>query len=151
MEDSMIKKGASLKDTFLIIILGIFCVGTVFFFVGANADESGVTVDAKYNDSYNQLQDQQDLLSDKMDDLRNLFTGVDEAQSGSFGYFGLTGVVAIMKAPIQILNIAFTSLQLSYSFLDFIPTSALIAITLTVTCLIIFAITNVLLNRTREI
>ena len=151
---NIIKKGASIRDTFLIIIISVFCFVAFFSFITQNAQESNISIPSNYNDSYNSLLEKQGELNESITAMRDLIPGIDETQQGDYGFFGLKGVLALMKAPFSatsnILNIGLESLNLGFSVFDFLPANVLVSITLAVTVIVVFAVITFITQRGKE-
>lgn len=135
----MIKNGATLKDTFLVIIGFIVAYGIMLAFITSSATQGGVTVDASYNTSYTKLQLDQQKLSNNTDEILSALSNVSEAKIGDFAYFGLKGMWAVFKSPFTLINIATDSIGISTTLLDFIPDTIKGGITLGLLAIVLFA------------
>ena len=100
-----VKKGATIKDTMIIIVVFIAFFGVFYTFVGNNAQEAGVAIDSKYNDSYNRLLEKQQNVTVLLDDLSSASANLTEAKVGDFAFFGLRGVLQLMKLPLVLPSI----------------------------------------------
>jgi hypothetical protein len=96
---------------FLIIFsMGIFYAG--FYWIEANAEESGRVVDAMYNDSFTSLKAEEGSLNTTIQGIKDGITGVTEADS-TFGAAlnGLKGLLNVFKLPLNLVSIGWQVVQ----------------------------------------
>ncbi|MEB3330851.1 MAG: hypothetical protein VKQ33_16640, partial [Candidatus Sericytochromatia bacterium] len=110
-----------MKDAFIVILIGVLFFGLSVLFITENAQEADVQVDDRYNQTYQKLLDDERDLQGVQNTLENFSTSVEEAKLGDFAYYGFKGILSIMKAPFQILNIAKNSVSVVGATLDFVP------------------------------
>ena len=141
---------ATIRDTSLIILFIIFSFTAIFYVIGANANSAGIPMDSKYNDSYNHLQADQQRLDSLSSDIKSLIGGVDEAKSGEFGFFGLRGVLGLLRAPVVIVDIAQSTFLSVIGLNEFIPDYIRTLINLGIAMIVVFAIIAFITQRGRE-
>lgn len=144
----IIKKGATLQNIFLIAILGIAFTVAMLYWVTWNAEQASVDVDDRYNETLTKLIDYQDENELRINEIRNSLDNVQEAQNPlAFAYYGMTGVFAVIRAPLSFLSTAVNTLQAGSELVDFVPTYIKVALTLSIIAIIIFAVVAIYLGR----
>lgn len=146
----MNNKGTTLTAISLMIVVGIFAFVALFAFISDNANQSGITIDERYNESYNKILEEQGNLSSLTVTIRDAGQAVSEARLGDFGFFGLKGILQVMLLPFGLLNIALDSVSIGLGVSDYIPPSVINAISLGVSIIIIFAVIAFLTQRQRD-
>lgn len=141
MEDKKlrIKHGATLKDSYIVIIGFIMAFGIFVTFITHEASVANVTVDPSFNQSYSALQADQQGLQNTTNDLLSALSNVSEAKAGDFAYFGLKGMWAVFKTPFQILNIASDSVGVTSPLFGFLPPELKGGIVLIIIGIVVFA------------
>lgn len=114
MVNEKIKKSESTLAgiTFSILIaIAFFTAG--FLWISQNSTESGKPVDAMYNTSYTQLQNQTTELSSTITELRNTADDLVEPDNTfAIAWNGLKGLLKLFQIPLQLINIGWQSYQL---------------------------------------
>ena len=144
-----LKKGASIRDVMLIIIMFVGAFGLFFGFVQQNAENAGVEVDSKYNESYNRLLQKQNNVTVIVTDLTDSVKNLSEASIGDYAFFGLRGILKVMQLPIALMSIAPEAWS-SIAILIPLPTEISFIITLGIMIVIIFAIIKFVTSRATE-
>lgn len=144
------KKGATIRDTAMILILVIFGFVAIFNFVSQNAAENNIQLEPKYNQTQQDLISNQNKLSNLSTTIRNLIPGVDEAEGDNPGYFGLRGVLALMIAPLTIIDIALETSYIFLGFNEYLPPFVKDLITIALTIIISFTIITFITQRGKD-
>ena len=144
-----IKKGASIRDIMLVIVMGIFAFGMIVNFIIQSANDKEITVSPVYNDTYNDLVTQQNKVDSLTTDIRNATSSLKEANIGDFAFFGLRGVLKVMLLPLNIIDIALESIAKTFSITG-LPDSIKVVVTLCVLIIIIFAVIKFVTSRATE-
>ena len=98
--------------TFSIIIAVAFFTG-FFLWINSNATESGKQVDAMYNTSYTQLQNEIGKINSTVNNLKSSAQTLTEPEPGFLtAWNGLKGLLGLFQAPLQLINIGWQSYQL---------------------------------------
>jgi len=117
------KKGTlTLTGLVMIIILtiGMFSVG--FLYLSKQAELSGVTIDTKYNDTYNRLEDSQDDLDDNIQSIKTNVEGIKEAETAyQVAWNGLKGLGNTLKLLINFVSTAIDTASAMLIPLDIVP------------------------------
>jgi len=103
----------------LVIFSIIFCMAIFyggFKWIESNAEESGRPIDAIYNDSFTNLQTEQETLSSTIQGMRNGAANLTEADA-SFGsaWNGLKGLANIFKLPLNLVSVGWQTVQVTLS------------------------------------
>ena len=147
MDYKKIKKSqTSLAGITFAIIIAIVIFTAAFYWIQTNATESGRPVDSMYNESFTNLQNEQNNLSDTITDLRNSASNITEADSiFSVAWNGLKGLVNIFTIPLQLVTIGWQSFEVITSPLaGIIPEWLLVLIRIGIIAIIIFVIIAIL-------
>ena len=152
MKFKKFKKGeVTLTNVFVTTIIGILIFGAFLAFVNQSALESGVTVDSRYNDSYNRMLNAQSNLSATTNEIRDSMQDLTEAEdAASTAYFGLKGALALFKLPLQIINPVLETSSTVMDMLDFVPNSIIVTATIIFTLLIVFALLRFITQRSNN-
>lgn len=107
MDYKKIKKSeSSLGGIIFSLFIAIFIFTAGFYWIQSNATESGRQVDAMYNTSFTQLQQQQTNLSNTITELRNTASNITEPDNTfSVAWNGLKGLVTLFSIPLKLINI----------------------------------------------
>ena len=98
--------------TFSIIIAIVFFTG-FFLWIDSNSKESGKPVDAMYNSSYTQLQNQMGEINSTISNLKSAAQSLSEPEPGFLtAWNGLKGLLSLFQAPLQLVNVGWQSFQL---------------------------------------
>jgi hypothetical protein len=104
----------------IILIIGLFTA--MFLYMNNSLQENNITVDAKYNDTYNKLQESQDDLSDLKTDLKEKADKITEADdSWSVAWNGLLGLGTALKAPFTLLVTGEKTVEALEANIDIVP------------------------------
>ena len=142
-----IKKGATIRDTFLVIILFVGAFGLIGLFANQTLSDSDVTINNSFNNSYSKLQENQQDTRNLLDEMRNSTAGLKEASIGDYAYFGIRGVVTLMQLPISLLSIGKDSISIVETELPIVPEEIKYIAGAFVLILILFAIIKFVTNR----
>lgn len=107
MDYKKIKKSeSSLSGIIFSLFIAIFVFTAGFYWIQSNATESGRQVDAMYNTSFTQLQQQQTNLSNTITELRDSAEAITEPDNTfSVAWNGLKGLVTLFSIPLKLINI----------------------------------------------
>lgn len=141
------RKGmVSIKEIMITIVIFVGAFGLFFTFIGDNAANSGVTIDSRYNDTYNNLTARQSEVTTLVTDLESAANKTTEAKIGDFAFFGLRGVLALMKLPLTLLNTATNAWGAIATILP-IPKALSTMIALVILITILFAVIKFITSR----
>lgn len=101
-----LKKGGTIRDLFIMIILAVGAFGMITLFANQNLQDAGVTINNSFNDSYNKMLESQTNTTKYFNEMRNATGRLSEATIGEYAYFGIKGVVTLMTLPIAMLSVA---------------------------------------------
>jgi len=137
---NIIRKNATLTAVIFSVILVMAAFTGMFLYLNSNAIDSGITLDSKYNVTYQNLSIKQEELSNITTDIRNAFGNVTEPKSiYSVAFYGLTGFLDILRVPLKVTDISASMFQ-SLNVLIKIPLWATTLIILSITILIVLII-----------
>jgi len=137
---NIIRKNATLTAVIFSLILVLAAFTGMFLYLNSNAIDSGITLDSKYNVTYQNLSIKQEELSNITTDIRNAFGNVTEPKSiYSVAFYGLTGFLDILRVPLKVTDISASMFQ-SLNVLIKIPLWATTLIILSITILIVLII-----------
>ncbi len=123
-----------------LLVMAIFF--GAYFYVSENVSNAGLTLDSKYNDSYQELEVARSDVENNTRAIRNNLEGVQEADNTfQVAWNGLKGLGNTLKLPITILNSALITWSSIIYSVDIIPGWA---ITLVFTGLFAFVVFLVL-------
>ena len=144
----MNKKG-SIKDIMIIVITGILLFSAFLSFTTDNAVQSGVELPGTYNDSYNRLARTQENLSATTDEIRDSMQDITEADNTILAaFYGMKGFLVIFKLPLKILSPILIGLSTVLDMVGIVtPPEVIIAITIGITIIIVFAFLRFLTQR----
>jgi hypothetical protein len=98
--------------TFSILIAIVLFTG-FFYWISANAVESGREVDEMYNTSFTGLQTELTNLSTTINQIRDAASDITEPKEGFLtAWNGLKGLLNIFRIPLNLIDIAWQSYQL---------------------------------------
>lgn len=143
------KKGASIKDSFLLMLIGVFGFIVVFNFISANAAQSGIDVPQPFLDAYSNASESLDLVESLSNDFQNV-QNVTEAEGDNPGYFGLRGILRIMKLPFELPNIVWNFVNAIAGTQNYIPLWIINIALVGLITMITFAGIAFLANRAKE-
>lgn len=149
------KKGADIKDIFLALLVGFFIFTSFVVFAYDSANQAGVSISQDYNSTYKNLTVQFGKLNDTTTELRNSAESISELSEGEVktGLLGfLTGGLAIIKAPFNLISIGIAS----FGYVSGITTGYFppVLITMGITALtiiILFPILRLIFGRSRDL
>lgn len=144
---------ATIKDMFVMMSIGVVGFGIIMLFVTQMAVDNGAggSIDSRLNDTYNKIQAQNDEFVIVQEKLQNLSNAAEEATFGDFAYFGIRGMVAIMKAPFSLVTVVISSVEgLSDLFSAYIPVILIKAVAYIIGIIMLFAGIKFLTSRGQE-
>jgi len=134
------KKGAKIIDIFIVMIIGIFCFGSFFLFTTTLANENDIDVPERYNESYQEMLNDQAILKQTTENLRDAVVDLSEASTvQQVAFNGILGVLALFKLPLDMIDPVFNTLEMTYSIFDEIPGTVIISIQIGILVILIFA------------
>jgi hypothetical protein len=142
------KKGVKIIDIFMVLLVGIFAFTGIFLFIQDNAEESGIEVDARYTDAFNNLSEEQEDIDELAKELRDSVQDIKEADNAAqVAWNGMKGILAIFKLPLEIWDTAKTSFEIGLSMLDTIPAAPKAVILIALTVILVFAFLRFITQR----
>jgi hypothetical protein len=103
----------------MVILIGIMLFGLFFHFLLENANDAGVTVEPKYNSTFNNLTGIQDDIDGLGVNIRDQLIKIKEADNNvQAAFFGLIGMLAIFKLPIDLFDLGLRATEQTFMFLD---------------------------------
>lgn len=134
------------QNTITGLVISILLVMSIFFgsylYVSDNVTSANLTLDSKYNDSYQNLESARSDVENNTQAIRNNLEDVQEADDTfQVAWNGLKGLGNTLKLPITFLNSALITWSSIISSVDIIPGWA---ITLAFTGLLAFVVFLVL-------
>ena len=118
----LIKKGATLKDTGIVIVLSVFFFMGIFAFISQTAVENDVEIPASINYTQTLLQTQQTQIQTTTNDMRDTISNLTEAGPGEFLFYGIRGFLAILKMPLTFIDAGVQSVLAITNLTPIIPT-----------------------------
>lgn len=104
----------------LLIVMAIFYAG--FSFLSDNASDAGIVIDAKYNQTYTNLQTSQDSLELNVNAIKDNLDNVSEADNTfQVAWNGLKGLGNVLKLPLRFIDNAVSTFDALIISLDVIP------------------------------
>lgn len=104
----------------MVIVIGIFT--GFFLWMQDMASSSGITIDSKYNSTYNKLLTQQSSLSNNVNDIQDSITNVHEADNAlQVAWNGLKGLGSVLLLPISFVSTSIDVYTTIIDPIDFIP------------------------------
>lgn len=125
-----IKKGASIKDYLIVMMLFVVGFTVVYNYIFANVSQAGIAMDSDFNRSYQRYLATQGNITELTQDLRDSADDVQEAGGTEVAFFGLNGILGLMKTSlgaIPVLSDLMANVQESLSFIPIEISNALIA------------------------
>jgi len=125
----------------LLIVMAIFT--GMYLWLNMNLDKSGASMDDSYVQTYVKLNASQAKLDSNINDIKNTFgaeDGLKEADSGFFGLNGLKGMLALLKMPFTMVDVAGETLEATSINLTIIPSWVKVLVTIGIVAVIIFAL-----------
>lgn len=115
-----IKKSESTLASITFGVLVAIIIFVAFFnFISLSADESGRTIDTKYNTSYTGLNNQIDSLSSTKDDLQSAAQNLTEpGPAYGVAWNGIKGLLSLFQLFIGMINVVDQSFQFLTSPLE---------------------------------
>lgn len=142
---------ATIKDMFVMMVIGVMGFGVMFLFVNQIAVDNGAVIDTRMNDTYMKIQNQSAQFDTVREQLADLANNASEAGIGDFAYFGIRGMVAIMKAPFSLVSTVFNTVEsVAGLFAAYIPIQIITGIGAFAMIVVIFAAIKFLTSRGQE-
>lgn len=99
------KAEASLFSLILSMVLVIGVFTGLFLWVSMNAEEQGVTIDSKYNQTYQAFSSATNNISNNIDEISENTKGITEADNAlQVAWNGLKGLGSVLKLPIKFVD-----------------------------------------------
>ena len=141
---------ASIKDVFVIMTIAVCAIGIIVLFVQSQANDVGGTVDSRINNTVNNLNGYNSEFNNVRQQFENLSDAAREADVGDFAYFGIRGMVAIMKTPFLLIGTVKSAIEAVGSVFDFVPVQIINAIAVLGVIVLLFAAIRFLTSRGNE-
>jgi hypothetical protein len=141
-----IRKSATMTDIVLSLILLIGMFTGMFLWLNSNIEDSGVTMDAKYTDAFNQLNGStQTGLYNNINSIKNAIENIGEADSTwQVAWNGFKALGETLKLPISFLSSAIGAMNIGFISLDFIPEWVKALAGMAITVFIVFILLSIL-------
>lgn len=146
IEKLVVRKSAS-----TLIGLVVSIVFAMAFFTGmylwwqVNADDVGLSIDSKYNETYARLDNASLTLDDNIQDIKDGVTGIKEADNAwQVAWNGLKGLGNVLKLPVSFVSSAYDTVMALFIPLDFIPTWVKTLALITIIAGVVFLILSIL-------
>ena len=134
----------------LIIIIGIFT--GMFIYMNQRADDSGMPLDSKYNETYQNLSKASNDIDTNIQNIKSNLGNISEATSAyQVAINGFKGLGNLLKAPIVFINSAWTVATQIIGVTDIIPTWAKVLIIMGIVAAIVLLILSILKGDTNKI
>lgn len=130
----------------MILVIGIF--SGLFLFYTEQLSNNGVSVDSKYNTTYNQLLEVQNNMDDRVNDIKTTADDVREAESGFL--VAINGFKGLGQSLLLLLGFSSDSIDITQALLlstDVIPSWVQTLIVIILIAFVIFIIIDVLIGR----
>ena len=143
-----IKNSASYTGVGLLLLLIVGVFFSAFTYIDYHTKEANITMDARYQDTWDNLTDSTDNLQGNVETIKTNAQGVTEAESDSFAVWN--GMKGIGNTLLLVLNFMTSSLKVTTSFLGFgsemIPGWAYNLISIAISLLLVFLSIKVLMG-----
>ena len=150
MDNKKIKSAVTLTEVVIGLILFIGIFTGMFLYLNKNMTDSGYTIDPKYTDAYNKMNETRVDLEDNVQAIKESFENIGEADSTwQVAWNGFKGIGETLKLPINFLDTTLQATNISFISLDFVPEWAKALIGLGITVLIVFLILALLKGEQR--
>ena len=129
--------------TMILIIMVAFFAG--FAWIQGNASQAGLTIDSKYNDSYEGLEEAQDDLDTKVTEIQTNFGDIAEADDiWEVAWNGLKGLGNVLTLPIQFIDTSLAVWLAMVPGLGFLPSWVATIIFIGITAFLVFLVLSIL-------
>lgn len=144
----MNKRGVSIRDSFIFVILGIAGMVIMFTFITLNASEAGVFVPEKFNYTLSNLTATGNSVDALADNMRNAANSVKEAQIGDFAIFGIKGILNVMLIPFNLIGYVLGAMGASFTiFSEYVPEQVFDYGKILVAIILVFAVIRFISQR----
>lgn len=142
----IIKKGSGTLTGVVISMLIVIAVFlTLYNYINYDGQLGGVTLDAKYNETYGNLTDAQNRLDDNIGDLQDNLKNISEADDTfQVAWNGLKGLGNLLLIPINLASSGVDITNAIEGSLDIIPTNIKVLIELGIIVVILFIVIAVM-------
>lgn len=101
----------------LLLVIGLFT--GMYLWIDMNASEQGVSIDSKYNTTYNAYQDATDSIQDNLNDMDSAARNIREADSTyQVAWNGLKGLGSLLTLPLSAIDSGQTVYDASATQID---------------------------------
>lgn len=142
------KKGSSIVGIFITIVIVFAVFSGLYLYLDYALDESGQTMEGKYQTAYENISDRHDAIDDKTQDIREAVTEIEESESTLDA--GLTSIKGAYKALLLVPTVVTTGLGLAFDIikpLEFLPAWAIASITAIIAIVLVFVVLKAILGR----
>jgi predicted PurR-regulated permease PerM len=141
-----IRKSATMTDVVFALILMIAIITGMFLWLNSNVQSSGNVIDEKYSDAFNELNGTiQSGLSDNINEIKDSIENIQESDNTfAIVWNGFKALGSTLKLPISFLTSAVASINVVFSFADFLPNWVQTLLTMGVIALIVFIVLGIL-------
>ncbi len=145
MDIKTVKKANTLTSLTMSLLLVIGLFTGMFLWWNYNAENSGITLDSKYNSTYGNITAASSDLTDNVDAIKNNLDNIKEAETTwQVAWNGLKGLGNTLKLPISFVSTSLaTATSLEFS-LDYIPAWARTLFFIGITALVVFLVLSLL-------
>lgn len=142
MDIKTIKKSQLTMTTLVIAMIAIiFIFLTMFQFFSTKLNENNVTIDSKYNDSYNNLLSNQESIDSNVDGITDSVKNVKEADNFfSVALNGFKVLGSTLLLLISFLSVPFDIIGSILVPLDFVPAYQKTLLVMGITAVVLFLV-----------
>lgn len=146
MVNKKIRKSATMTDVVLALILVIGIFTGMFLWLNKNVEDSGITMDEKYIEAFNQLNGStQTGLYNNIQNLKDAINNIGEADSTwQVAWNGFKALGETLKLPINFLSSTLEAMNITFVSIDFIPEWAKTLIGMAITIFIVLLLLSIL-------
>ena len=146
MDHTKIKKSAfTLTNLVLILVLAIGMFSAGFLYLTNQAKISQITIDTKYNDTYNRLETSQDDLDENIQTIKENLKDIKEAETSyQVAWNGLKGLGNTLKLPINFISTTIDILNAMLIPLDVLPKKYKTLVVIAILAAILFLVLAIL-------
>lgn len=132
----------------LLIVIGFFLMG--FSYLDGQVTQSGVTIDAKYNETYTRLETSQGGIEDNVDAIKDNLNDIKEAETTyQVAWNGLKGLGNTLKLPVRFISSTNDVAEAMDSPLDVVPPKIKTLIMIGITAFVVLLVLSLLKGEQR--
>ena len=133
-----------------IIIISMVLFFGAYFWVQENVDNSGVELDEKYTDSYDNLKDSQDNLDTEVKSMKGSFSAMSEADNTfQVAWNGLKGLGKALILPIKFVDVSLNTWEAVVPGMGLLPEWVSSLIFIGIIAFVVFLVLSILKGEPR--